>query len=282
MIRREHQAPVTPPGEFAPPAPIGQNTSTSAAGERRRRERRLLPTLHLHWLKQNMTNRRLALSIALLFATAHAARADMRITEWMYSGANGEFVEFTNMGAAPVNMADSWFYTDSDQGMMDADLAAFGVVQPGESVIIAEAPAAAFRTAWALDAAVKIIGENINSNLSRVDEINLYHSGMLIDRLTFGDNRVAADPPVGAPATAGSIRTQNRSGNPLSLAALGANNVFQWTLASAQGTDAFGSVTSATGGDRANPGFFYLAIPEPSAQLLALSGLAGVAIRRRR
>jgi hypothetical protein len=231
-----------------------------------------------------MTNRRLALSIAMLFVTAHAAHANMRITEWMYSGANGEFVEFTNMGAAPVNMADSWFYTDSDQGMMDADLAAFGLVQPGESVILAEAPAAAFRTAWALGPAAKIIGENINSNLSRVDEINLYHSGMLIDRLTFGDNRVAADPPVGAPATAGSIRTQNRSGNPLSLAALGANNVFQWALANtaAQGPDAFGSVTSTTGGDRANPGFFYLAVPEPGAQLLALSSLAGFVIRRRR
>jgi hypothetical protein len=234
--------------------------------------------------RKEMTHRTLAAGFAILFVTGAAAHAQMRITEWMYSGAGGEFVEFTNMGPAAVNMADSWFYTDSDQGMMDADLAAFGLVQPGESVLITESPAAAFRAVWGLDAAVKIIGENINSNLSRVDEINLYHSGMLIDRLTFGDNRVAADPPVGAPATAGSIRTQNRSGNPTSLAALGANNVFQWALANtaAQGPDAFGSVTSITGGDRANPGFFYLAVPEPSAQLLALSSLAGLAIRRRR
>jgi hypothetical protein len=110
---------------------------------------------------------------------------------------------------------------------------------------------------------VKIIGANINSNLSRVDEINIFHSGSLIDRLTFGDNRVPTDPPIGAPDTAGSIRAQGRSGNPISLSALGANNVFQWELASttAEGTDNFGTYTSTTGGDRANPGHFYLALP---------------------
>ena len=90
----------------------------------------------------------------------------------------------------------------------------------------------AFRAAGALNPAVKVLGGNINSNLSRVDEINIFHSDSLVDRLTFGDNRVSTDPPAGAPATAGSIRAQGRSGNPISLAALGANDVFQWALAS--------------------------------------------------
>jgi hypothetical protein len=181
------------------------------------------------------------------------------------------------MGGSPVDMTDDWFYTDSDQGAMDFDLAGFGLVQPGESVILTDAAAADFRAAWALDAAVKVIGDNINSNLGRVDEINLYHSGSLIDRLTYGDNRVPADPPVGAPNTENSIRTQNRSGNPSSLAALGANDVFQWERANtaAQGADAFGTYTSA-GGDRANPGFFYLAVPEPGSLALALIGLVGL------
>lgn len=224
-----------------------------------------------------MSIRTLAVLAFSIFLSS-AAQAQMRITEWMYSGGNGEFIEFTNMGAAPVNMA-GWAYSDSDQGPNDLDISAFGIVQPGESVILTEAADAAFRTAWGLGPGVKIIGSNVNSNLGRVDEINLYNSGVLADRLTYGDNRTAADPPVGAPATNGSIRTQNRSGNPLSLAALGANDVFQWALASTSGSDAFGSKTS-TAGDRANPGFFYLAVPEPSALFIALAGLAGCCFRR--
>jgi hypothetical protein len=161
-------------------------------------------------------------------------------------------------------MADNWFYTDSDRGVMDVHLGPLGIVQPGESVIITETEATAFRTAWALAPAVKVLGGNLNSNLGRVDEINIYHSGTLVDRLTYGDNRIPTDPPAGAPPTAGSIRTQDRSGNPTSLAALGANDVFQWVLAStaAQGEDSFGTYTSVTGGDRANPGLFKLAVTE--------------------
>lgn len=215
--------------------------------------------------------------VALLFAGS-AAQGQMRITEWMYAGGNGEFIEFTNMSGSPVNMA-GWAYSDSDQGPNDLDISAFGVVQPGESVILTETADAAFRAAWGLGPGVKIIGGNVNSNLGRVDEINLYNAGVLVDRLTYGDNRTAADPPVGAPATSGSIRTQNRSGNPMSLAALGANDVFQWALASTTGTDAFGSWNSAAG-DRANPGFFYLAVPEPGSLLLFLAGLAGGCMRR--
>lgn len=224
-------------------------------------------------------------SLALaLVASSVAVQADAQlyITEWSYQGASGEFVEFTNMSASPVDMA-GWHYSDADQGSMDLDLSSFGIVQPGESVVLTDAVEAAFRAAWGLAPSVKIFGSNANSNLGRVDEINLYHLGSLVDRLTFGDNRNLADPthlPAGAPATAGSIRTQNRSGNPSSLSALGVNNVYLWEFSSLSGSDKYGT-TSSTGNDRGNPGSFYLAVPEPGSLLLAALGLVGLAVRRR-
>ncbi len=189
------------------------------------------------------------------------AQASIRITEWMYTGQNGEFVEFTNVGAAPVDMT-GWSYDDDSRIPGVFSLSGFGVVQPGESVIITESTAADFRVAWNLPASVKVLGGYTN-NLGRNDEINLFDaSDQLVDRLTYGDQNFV-----------GSIRTQRVSGNPTTPAALGANDVYQWTLSSVG--DAFGSYTS-TGGDIGNPGVY---IPEPSA--LALIALGALAVRRR-
>ena len=201
------------------------------------------------------------LAIAALGLTA-AAQADMRITEWAYSASNGEFVEFTNVGAAAIDLT-GWSYDDDSRLPGTLDLSAFGIVQPGESVVITESVEADFRAAWGLPASVDVIGEYTN-NLGRNDEINLFDiGGNLIDRLTYGDQTFP-----------GSIRTQNFSGNPATPAALGANDPFQWVLA-ANG-DSYGSYFSSFG-DVGNPGVY---IPEPaSLTLLALGGLA--LIRRR-
>ncbi|MEO8404063.1 MAG: lamin tail domain-containing protein [Chitinophagaceae bacterium] len=162
----------------------------------------------------------------------------MRITEFMYDGVNLEFIEFTNIGATAVDMT-GYSFDDDSRLAGTVSLSAFGTVQPGESVILSENNAAAFKTAWNLCTGIKIIG-GLATNLGRNDEINLFNSSsVLVDRLTFGDQNIP-----------GSIRTQNKSGW-VSAAGLGANNIAQWTLSAA--VDAEGSVTS-TGGDIGSPG----------------------------
>ncbi len=199
--------------------------------------------------------------LSLVLGLSTAALGNIRITEWMYSGGNGEFVELTNVGAVPIDMTD-WSYDDDSRVAGTESLSAFGIVQPGESVIFTESTSSAFQAAWGLSG-VSIIGE-ITTNLGRNDEINIYNgNGQLIDRLTYGDQSFP-----------GSIRTQNVSGNPMTPAALGANTVLQWRL-SAVG-DEYGSYAS-TGNDIGNPGAY---VPEPAT--LALMTLLGLAAVRRR
>ncbi len=205
-------------------------------------------------------------AIASLCAMASSARAGMQITEWMYSGNDGEYIEFTNTGLAPIDMT-GWSYDDDSELAGTIDLSSFGTVAAGESVILTEvALASDFRTSWSLPGTVKVIGGNM-ANLGRNDEINLYDNAMaLIDRLTFGDQNIP-----------GTIRTQNRSGNPSSPAALGANNVALWQLA--VNGDAFGSHLGALG-DLGSPGAYV--VPEPASVLLMLMGGVAVFLARKR
>jgi MYXO-CTERM domain-containing protein len=197
----------------------------------------------------------------VLCAAAGVANADIRITEWMYSGTGPEFVEFTNVGNTAVDMTN-WSYDDDSRLVGEFDLSGFGVVAAGESVVITEGDAADFRFVWNLDAAVKVLGGYTN-NLSRNDEINLFDgTGTLADRLAYGDQNFP-----------GTIRTQGASGNPLA-GALGANDPSLWVLSFAG--DAYGSYASIDG-DLGNPGRY---IPAPGAA--ALLGLGGLVVGRRR
>lgn len=195
---------------------------------------------------------------AILAVQPLRARAAMYITEWAYNAAyqgttNGEFVEFTNIGDTPIDMT-GWSFDDISQVPGSTNLSAFGVVAPYESVILTDVPAAGFRTEWGLPSSVKVIGDN-TQNLSRADEINLYNGATRVDWLTYDDQ------------TLGGPRTNAASGNPKTLAAVGAHNPTQWILSTAG--DAFGSHVSV-GGTIGNPGVFTL-VPEPSVGgLLAL------------
>ncbi len=204
--------------------------------------------------------RKFLFGMGALAAFAGAAQADMVITEWMYSGAGGEFIEFTNVGASPIDMA-GWSYDDDSGIAGTVDLSAFGTVDAGESVILTEIDAAVFASEWGLSG-VSIIGGN-TVNLSRNDVIYLFDDlDAVADVLAYGDQTYA-----------GTIRTQDTSGIPSSPAALGANDVYQWQFAVV--ADAFGSYASLSG-NVGNPGVY---VPEPAS--VALLALGALALRRR-
>lgn len=211
-------------------------------------------------------------ALGLGAAATHAADGTIQITEWMYNGnaATGEYIEFTNLGATAIDFT-GWSFDDNSRTAGVISLSGFGSVAAGQSVLLTEAAAAAFRAAWGLASSVKVIGENA-ANLGRADEINLFDaSGSLIDRLSYGDQTFV-----------GTVRARNRSGNPLSLADLTPQIVTTgWVLASAG--DAFGSYAS-TLGDLGNPGSFAVAapIPEPSTYALLFAGLGVVVTVARR
>jgi len=184
----------------------------------------------------------------------------MRITEWMYTGVSGEFVEFTNRSDQAIDLT-GWSM-DDDRGLPGGfSLSALGVVPPGASVVVTDSVEATFRSAWSLAPQVKILGQlgvTSGNNLGRNDRIDLFNAtGTLVDRLAYGDQNIA-----------GTIRTQNRSGH-APCSALGLNTVSAWRLAAL--SDAFGSYT-ASSGDIGAPGRFLPVGPGCGLTTLLVNG----------
>ncbi|MFA5251063.1 MAG: lamin tail domain-containing protein [Phycisphaerae bacterium] len=199
--------------------------------------------------------------LAVLAIAVNAMGAGMQITEWMYKGANGEFVEFTNLGSTAIDLT-GWSYTDSSRVAGHVSLSAFGTVAIGESVILTETAIETFRTAWNLSSSVKIIGGNLTDNLSRSDEINIYDSSnALVDRLTFDD------------ATGKGPRTENKSCS-IPASDYGLTTASStWVLSSVG--DQYGSWKSS-GNDIGTPGV----VPEPAT--MAIFGLGALILGSRR
>ena len=177
-------------------------------------------------------------AVVVFAAMCTPAAAQMRITEFMYDGVDGEFVEFTNVGSTPIDMT-GWSFDDDSHTAGSFSLTAFGTVAAGESVILTEPSAATFRTNWNLCAGVKVIGGN-NQNLGRNDALNLYDAGsVLADTLSFGDQNFPGTP-----------RTSGKSAW-VSAAGLGQNQMGQWTASTLGDAE---TSYAGVGGNIASPG----------------------------
>ena len=162
----------------------------------------------------------------------------MRITEYLYSGNNGEFVELTNVSGSSIDM-NGWSMDDRSGQAGTFDLSPAGVVAPGQTIVFTEEDPAVFSIAWGLSG-VTVLGLNVDATLSRDDVINIFDAGgNLVERLAYGDR----DFP-------GSIRAKQESGQ-ICTQSLGGNNPFGANLAELG--DPFGSYASS-GGDLGSPG----------------------------
>lgn len=162
----------------------------------------------------------------------------IRISEYMYSGPSGEFIEITNTTSGPIDLT-GWSFDDDSATPGTFSLSAAGTLDPHESIIVTDVAPATFNAAWGLSG-VTVLGPNTVANLGRNDQINLFDAnGDLVERLTYGDETFP-----------GTIRTQNKSGQ-VCFQSMGQNDIYAWQLAASG--DAFGS-HAATTGELGTPG----------------------------
>lgn len=207
--------------------------------------------------------------LAGLAALTTASQGAIVISEFMYNSVNaatpsvGEFVEFTNTGSTSVDMT-GWSFDDNSNIPGSFDVSAFGVVQPGQTIVLTDATASEFRTFWGLSNSVVVVGGN-TQNLGRSDAMYLYDAGGAIsDFLIYNDQAT--------PAGTGGPRTQGFSAT-VSPANYGLHNPALFTL-SVSGVN---GATTATTGDVGSPGTIV-----PEASTLALAGIAALGFLRRR
>ena len=181
----------------------------------------------------------------LLFPRTPGARnvygkpTTLRITEVMYAGAGGAFVEFTNVGDEIVEMKD-WSFDDDHAVPGTVDLTSYGDVAPGESVVLAADPEAVFITDWNLSG-VKVIGA-MGPALDPNDILHLYDpADGLVDTLSYGPDAFPT-----------SVRPLALSAWPCE-AFVGGNEIFGWVLSRAGD---FQASAVSLNGDVGSPGFY--------------------------
>jgi hypothetical protein len=162
----------------------------------------------------------------------------VRITEYMYDGSSGEYVELTNTSAQPIDMA-GWSLDDQSANVGVIPLDAAGVLAPGASLVVTDAAPAIFRARWGLGN-VPVVGSVTAAPLGRADAIHVFDpTGRLSDSLHYGDE-----------VYPGTLRAKDVSGT-VCAQGVGADDPYAWVRALVG--DAQGSHTS-TNGDVGSPG----------------------------
>lgn len=105
---------------------------------------------------------------AVLAPPAHAAGANIQITEIAYggkvtgstTGGDGEYVEITNEGDASQDLTGWTYDTGATQPTAGAGISLSGTLAPGASLIVTDVAAAEFRAEWGLKSSVQVISNN--------------------------------------------------------------------------------------------------------------------------
>lgn len=165
-------------------------------------------------------------------------QSGLKLTEYMYSGNDGEFFELTNTSTSPLDLA-GWSMDDKGGKVGTFDLSVVGILAAGESIIISGTDPVQFQIDWNI-LTTRVFGPNTVAPLGRDDAIHIYDaSGQLVERLDYGDESLPGSP-----------RAKDQSAQ-VCLEGLGADNAYDWVLS--LDADAFGCWTSANG-DQGNPG----------------------------
>lgn len=228
----------------------------------------------------------LAAACALAFLPA-TSRANLLITELNSNASGGDFWELTNFGNTAVDLftgSQAWSW-DDDSDLAGTILVPVGTtIAPGESILflhgITSTDTSAFRAAWNLDAAVRIVAVINDVGLGGSDRVTLFDaSGTAVVSFNYAANgftRADGTASAGGHAglSAGGVAVQSAIWVPTSGTTPG---TARYTFA--DGTN-FGSYDAPGSTGFGSPGV----VPEPStAALLVLAGLgAWLVIFRRR
>lgn len=173
---------------------------------------------------------KLAIVLAALAATtlAQAGDQDCYITEVMYTGLFGEFVEVTNTGAAQVDV-NGWKY-DDNTGSGVVMFTSSTLLDQNDCFIITEVSEAVFRQAWYTDSGegapggLVAIYQNSSNNLGRSDTVKIWEDGGTpVDTLIFNDQASSGADEKGP-------RTEEISAVPGPSTVLGDNKFKNWVL----------------------------------------------------
>lgn len=129
----------------------------------------------------------------------------VKITEFTYkytTGAEHEFVELTNVGAGTLNLT-GWVLSDNHgtlTGDSSTSLSAITAIAAGESVIVSDQAADAFRAEWGLAGTVQVVQEQNGLAFGSGDSIELFdNQGNVADRVDYAG--VTANKSYYAPKT---------------------------------------------------------------------------------